>query len=75
VNLRISLEYDGTDFSGWAAQPGRRTVEQVVRTRPPTKDGVPIVGGLDLDDRVITNPMAIRPGDRVRIRSSGQGER
>lgn len=25
--LRIDLAYDGTDFSGWAAQPGRRTVE------------------------------------------------
>ncbi len=32
MNLRISLEYDGTDFSGWAAQPGRRTVEHVVRS-------------------------------------------
>jgi tRNA pseudouridine38-40 synthase len=27
VRLRIDLAYDGTDFSGWAAQPGRRTVE------------------------------------------------
>jgi tRNA pseudouridine38-40 synthase len=27
VKLRLELEYDGTDFSGWAAQPGRRTVE------------------------------------------------
>ena len=25
--LRLDLEYDGTEFSGWAAQPGRRTVE------------------------------------------------
>ena len=25
--VRIDLAYDGTDFSGWAAQPGRRTVE------------------------------------------------
>lgn len=25
--LRIDFAYDGTDFSGWAAQPGRRTVE------------------------------------------------
>jgi tRNA pseudouridine38-40 synthase len=28
VKLRLELEYDGTDFSGWAAQPGRRTVER-----------------------------------------------
>jgi tRNA pseudouridine38-40 synthase len=27
VRLRIDLAYDGTDFSGWAAQPGLRTVE------------------------------------------------
>ena len=25
--LRLDLEYDGAGFSGWAAQPGRRTVE------------------------------------------------
>ncbi|KNX36426.1 tRNA pseudouridine(38-40) synthase TruA [Luteipulveratus halotolerans] len=27
MRLRIDFAYDGTDFSGWAAQPGRRTVE------------------------------------------------
>jgi tRNA pseudouridine38-40 synthase len=27
VRIRLDLAYDGTDFSGWAAQPGRRTVE------------------------------------------------
>jgi tRNA pseudouridine38-40 synthase len=26
VRLRIDLGYDGTDFAGWAEQPGRRTV-------------------------------------------------
>jgi tRNA pseudouridine38-40 synthase len=30
VRLRIDLSYDGSGFSGWAAQPGRRTVEEVV---------------------------------------------
>ncbi len=30
--LKLTLEYDGTDFSGWAAQPGLRTVEGAVRT-------------------------------------------
>jgi len=27
VRLRLDVAYDGTDFSGWAAQPGRRTVQ------------------------------------------------
>jgi tRNA pseudouridine38-40 synthase len=30
VRLKIDLAYDGSGFSGWAAQPGRRTVENVV---------------------------------------------
>jgi tRNA pseudouridine38-40 synthase len=31
VRLKLTLEYDGTGFRGWAAQPGLRTVERVVR--------------------------------------------
>lgn len=27
LRIRLDLSYDGTHFSGWAAQPGRRTVE------------------------------------------------
>ena len=30
VRLRIDLAYDGSGFSGWAAQPGRRPVEDVL---------------------------------------------
>lgn len=30
VRLRLDLAYDGTGFSGWARQPGRRTVEETV---------------------------------------------
>jgi len=29
--LKLTLEYDGTNFAGWAAQPGLRTVEGEVR--------------------------------------------
>jgi tRNA pseudouridine38-40 synthase len=31
VRLKLVLEYDGTGFRGWAAQPGMRTVEGEVR--------------------------------------------
>ena len=39
VRLRLDVSYDGTDFSGWAAQPGRRTVAGVLldRTRAPVR--------------------------------------
>jgi tRNA pseudouridine38-40 synthase len=32
VRLKLTLEYDGTEFHGWAAQPGLRTVEGAVRS-------------------------------------------
>ena len=32
MRLKLTLEYDGTPFFGWAAQPGLPTVEAVVRT-------------------------------------------
>jgi tRNA pseudouridine38-40 synthase len=31
VRLKLTLEYDGTGFRGWAAQPGLRTVEGTVQ--------------------------------------------
>ncbi|HEX3752559.1 MAG TPA: tRNA pseudouridine(38-40) synthase TruA [Streptosporangiaceae bacterium] len=30
IRLRLDLAYDGSDFSGWASQPGRRTVQAVI---------------------------------------------
>jgi tRNA pseudouridine38-40 synthase len=32
VRLKLTLEYDGTAFRGWAAQPGLRTVEGELRS-------------------------------------------
>ena len=31
MKLKLTLEYDGTGFRGWARQPGQRTVEGVMR--------------------------------------------
>ena len=30
VRLRLDIAYDGTDFAGWAAQDGQRTVAGVL---------------------------------------------
>ena len=51
VTLRLTLEYDGTGFSGWARQPGERTVEGVLRdalgTVFPRWDGLAVAGRTD----------------------------
>ena len=31
MRLKLTVEYDGTPFRGWAAQPGLPTVEAAVR--------------------------------------------
>jgi len=49
--VRLDLEYDGTEFSGWAAQPGRRTVEGVLRAALdavyPAWEGLAVAGRTD----------------------------
>ncbi len=51
MNLKLTLEYDGTGFHGWARQPGRRTVEGVVREALdsvfPRWDGLAVAGRTD----------------------------
>ena len=53
VRFRLDLAYDGTEFSGWAAQPGRRTVEQTladalaVVLRLPAAPGLTVAGRTD----------------------------
>ena len=31
MRLKLTVEYDGTSFHGWAAQPGLPTIEAAVR--------------------------------------------
>jgi tRNA pseudouridine38-40 synthase len=50
VRVRLDVAYDGTDFSGWAAQPGRRTVagvllEALARVTEPS--GLTVAGRTD----------------------------
>jgi tRNA pseudouridine38-40 synthase len=49
--LRLTLEYDGTGFRGWARQPGRRTVEGTLREALdavlPRWDGLAVAGRTD----------------------------
>lgn len=49
--LRLTLEYDGTGFRGWARQPGLRTVEGVLRESLdavlPRWDGLAVAGRTD----------------------------
>lgn len=53
TRLRLDLAYDGTDFSGWARQPGLRTVQGVVEEalahalRLPQEPGVTCAGRTD----------------------------
>lgn len=53
VRIRLDLAYDGTDFAGWAAQPGLRTVEGEVSgaltrmLRSPSPVGVTVAGRTD----------------------------
>lgn len=51
MKLKLTLEYDGTDFSGWARQPGHRTVEAVLRDALdavfPRWDGLAVAGRTD----------------------------
>jgi tRNA pseudouridine38-40 synthase len=51
--VRMDLAYDGTGFSGWARQPGRRTVEATLATglaqvlRLPTPPALVVAGRTD----------------------------
>lgn len=51
MKLKLTLEYDGTGFRGWARQPGHRTVEGVVREALddvfPHWDGLAVAGRTD----------------------------
>ena len=51
MNVKLTLEYDGTGFRGWARQPGFRTIEGVLRDALdalfPGWDGLAVAGRTD----------------------------
>jgi tRNA pseudouridine38-40 synthase len=70
----LTLEYDGTGFSGWAAQPGLRTVEGELRAALdrvyPEWDGLAVGGRTDAGVHALGQVASVRvrggpPADRA----------
>jgi tRNA pseudouridine38-40 synthase len=63
VRLRLTLAYDGTDFHGWAAQPGLRTVEGELRGALdqvfPSWGGLAIAGRTDTGVHALANVASV----------------
>jgi tRNA pseudouridine38-40 synthase len=59
MRIKLSLEYDGTDFNGWAVQPGLRTVEGELRAALdrvfPTWSGLAVAGRTDTGVHALGN--------------------
>jgi tRNA pseudouridine38-40 synthase len=59
MRLRLKLEYDGTDFHGWAAQPGLRTVEGELHAALdrifPAWSGLAVAGRTDTGVHALAN--------------------
>jgi len=75
VRLRLTLEYDGTAFRGWAAQPGLRTVEGTLREALerafPTWSELAVAGRTDAGVHALANVASVEveggpPPDRAR---------
>ena len=63
MRLKLTLEYDGSDFRGWAAQPGLRTVESEVRAALarvyPQVDGLAVAGRTDTGVHATGNVVSV----------------
>ena len=75
MRLRLTLEYDGTGFRGWAAQPGLRTVEGAVRHALgevfPSWSDLAVAGRTDTGVHALANVASVEveggpPADRAR---------
>jgi tRNA pseudouridine38-40 synthase len=63
VRLKLTIEYDGTPYSGWAAQPGHSTVEGVLRaalTKTFTEFGnLAVAGRTDTGVHALANVVSV----------------
>jgi tRNA pseudouridine38-40 synthase len=63
VRAKLTLEYDGGAFRGWAAQPGERTVEGAIRealaTVFPRWDGLAVAGRTDTGVHALANVVSV----------------
>jgi tRNA pseudouridine38-40 synthase len=75
VRLRLTLEYDGTDFRGWAAQPGLRTLEGTLQDALETVfaswSELAVAGRTDTGVHALANVVSVEveggpPPDRAR---------
>jgi tRNA pseudouridine38-40 synthase len=66
VRIKLTLEYDGTGFHGWAAQPGLRTVEGVVgdalRSLFSVAENVAVAGRTDTGVHALGNVVSVDVG-------------
>jgi len=63
MRLRLTLEYDGTGFRGWAAQPQERTVEGVLRQAIaatfPRWESLAVAGRTDTGVHALANVVSV----------------
>ena len=63
MRLRLTIEYDGTPFRGWAAQPGQATVEGALRDALAATfaayDGLAVAGRTDTGVHALANVASV----------------
>jgi tRNA pseudouridine38-40 synthase len=67
ATVKLELQYDGTEFAGWAAQPGLRTVEGELRAAldriHPSWDGLAVAGRTDAGVHALAQVASYAAGD------------
>jgi tRNA pseudouridine38-40 synthase len=63
VRLKLTIEYDGTGFGGWARQPGARTVEEELRRALGelygSVEGLAVAGRTDTGVHALANVVSV----------------